>query len=380
MKRIAIFCDGTWSGLTTGEQTNIAKFARAVMPLAADGVTQLVYYQPGLGVAPAAGIIGRSVIKWAGGAFGWGLNAQLEAAYRQLIFWYEPGDEVYIFGYSRGAYLARSLVGLIRLAGIPSQQAEGQITRAIRFYRQRNSEDKLDTEETLSFRHALSPLTATSPKDLEWRQARGDAESYFFRLRYLGVWDTVGALGIPGVLGVAARMFNQRYAFHNGELTQMVVSARHAVAIDERRRLYPPTLWRNLGHLNEIAETLDTPYRQHWFPGNHSIVGGSGPAPGLSAFPAKWVLDGARKLSLHFERGFLENLIATAQADAPVPGGFDPDGMTYALLGRLLLADRDQLRQVGDVSQAAIDRYAALETYRPGTLRNVMKAMTKTNT
>lgn len=375
MKRIAIFCDGTWSGLDTGHPTLVSRLARSVMPVASDGVTQLVYYQPGVGSGQGRSPVTRVFDKWAGGAFGWGVNSNLEEAYRQLIFWYEPGDEIYVFGYSRGAYLARSLVGLIRLAGIPSVQDPEVIRRALRQYRKRNRTYGADNPLNLRFRFGLSPRTATSPRDLLWRRERGDHRSEFLRIRYLGVWDTVGALGLPGLTGRVARLVNRRFAFHDASLSQMVVSARHAVAIDERRILYPPTLWRNIGRLNGTATGMARPYREMWFPGNHGVIGGIGGVPELSAFPAQWVIDGARKLDLHFARAFLDRLRAQARADVTVPQGFDPQGGAYSLLGRFLLADRDLPEAAEDISQAALDRYRRVPGYRPEGLQPVVEQL-----
>ncbi len=119
MKRISIFCDGTWNQLSAPNATHVARLARAVRPSATDGRTQLVYYQQGVGTGRGTNAVARKMDKWLGGALGWGLDDNIIEAYRNLIFWYEPGDQIFIFGFSRGAYTARSLAGLIRTAGIP---------------------------------------------------------------------------------------------------------------------------------------------------------------------------------------------------------------------------------------------------------------------
>ena len=98
MKRLVIFCDGTWNCMSADHPTNVLIGSQLVLPSDAAGVQQVTYYDEGVGT------IGPKAIKLLEGAFGWGLLEKIEAAYRFLIFNYEPGDEIYIFGFSRGAY------------------------------------------------------------------------------------------------------------------------------------------------------------------------------------------------------------------------------------------------------------------------------------
>lgn len=121
---------------------------------------------------------------------------------------------------------------------------------------------------------------------------------------YLGVWDTVGALGIPKRYA-PFRFINRNHEFHDTNLSRFVKSARHAVAIDERRRDFLPTLWTNIEELNNLvgadSRARDAPYQQQWFPGVHGSVGGGGDRRGLSDQALDWVLDGARKLGLDLD-------------------------------------------------------------------------------
>ncbi len=222
-----------------------------------------------------------------------------------------------------------------------------------------------------AFRRTFAPLTATSQRDLEWRRGQGDEDSFFLQLAYMGLWDTVGALGLPGVFGQISKLVNKKYAFHDAALSRSVRSARHAVAIDERRRLYPPSLWVNLDDLNgpEVTGT-QRPYLQQWFPGVHSVLGGSGVVPALSAFTADWVVEGARDRLLEFDRVMLQEIVAGQNAEADAGAMVQQAGLGN--LGGLWLSDRKGPDRVDDLSDAAKVRVAKRSDYRPGSLKNVI--------
>lgn len=373
MKRIAIFCDGTWNSLSAPNATHVARLSRAVMPSAADGSTQLAYYQQGVGTGRGTNTIARKMDKWLGGALGWGLDDNMVEAYRNLVFWYEPGDEIYIFGFSRGAYTARSLGGLIRIAGIPPRDRLDHLKDAVVQYRKRDKDSGPDTEAGRRFRQEFSPTTATSMEDLKWRQSQGDTNSSFLRLAYMGVWDTVGALGLPGVFGAISKRVNKKYAFHDAALSRSVRSARHAVAVDERRRLYPPALWDNLDGsqgLNGEVTGVEQPYQQHWFPGVHSVIGGSGVVPQLSAFTAEWIAEGAQRLGLEFDTETLSEVTANKDHAADATPMVQKAGIGN--LGGWWLADRAGPERTAHLARATHDRIAARDDYRPGSLSQVM--------
>ena len=371
VKRIAIFCDGTWNRLSAPNPTHVARLARAVTSSAADGRTQLVYYQQGVGTGRGSGKLAKSMDKWLGGALGWGLDDNIVEAYRNLGFWYEPGDEIFIFGFSRGAYTARSLAGLIRSAGIPPRAHLGDLPQAMAHYRDRGEDTHPDSPRMRGFRQRFAPLTATSDEDLAWRRGQGDEDSFLLRLAYLGVWDTVGALGLPGVFGWLSKQINRKYAFHDAQLSRSVRGARHAVAIDERRKLYPPTLWKNLDQLNgEAAAGQARPYLQQWFPGVHSVVGGSGVVPQLSAFTADWIAAGARDLDLEFDRAMLHEITGDQDAGVDAAASVQVAGLG-SLFGQLLV-DRKGPDAAADVSQAARARIRLRPDYRPAPLSRVI--------
>jgi uncharacterized protein (DUF2235 family) len=245
--------------------------------------------------------------RFRGGLFGMGLIKNLGDAYRFLIFNYTPGDEIYTFGFSRGAYTARSFVGLINTCGILQRRYAGRVNEAIDRYKRR-SRDGAFLEEMNQFRAACSPEVCVSAGEDAWR-ARNVAgyeagESHLLRIRYVGVWDTVGSLGIPARYRWLSFM-NRKQQFHDTSLSIFVESARHAVAIDEQREDFEPTLWDNVSQLNRSAGTpddaVDARYQQKWFPGVHGSVGGGGERRGLSDQALDWVLDGARHMGLELD-------------------------------------------------------------------------------
>lgn len=310
MKRIAICCDGTWNRLDAQNVTNVVRIAESICSHADDGTPQVIYYDEGVG---SGGAVASRIDRWLGGAFGAGLMHKVEQAYRFLVFNYEPGDEIYIFGFSRGAFTARSLAGLIRNCGIVEQPQARRLREALDLYRGREKDTHPDAAESCRFRSEVSPRVLINDREKEWRTANVagfDASACQpLRIRYLGVWDTVGALGLPNHFKVSG-FFNKRYQFHDKELSSMVESARHAVAIDEERRAYEPSLWSNLDLLNQAARSQAArhgpAFDQAWFPGDHSSVGGGGDVTAHSSAALIWVAEGAQSAGLSFRPAALD--------------------------------------------------------------------------
>lgn len=266
MTRLVVCCDGTWNRPDQQSPTNVSKLALAVAPADEGGGAQALYYHRGVGTRPADRI--------AGGAFGFGLSRNVRDCYRFVVETYEPGDELFFFGFSRGAFTARSTVGLIRNAGILRREHAGRIDEAYALYRARDP--------------------ARAPTGLEAEMFRRSFAHDGVRVAFVGVWDTVGALGIPGVPAVVARV---RWGFHDTKLSSYVDHAYHALAIDERRRPFAATLWERQPHAE--GQMLE----QVWFAGAHSDVGGGYPDPSLSEIPLLWMAERARACGLAFVPG-----------------------------------------------------------------------------
>ena len=264
MKRLVVCCDGTWNTPDQKDRgvlrpTNVVKLARWVLPQAGDGTVQKTYYDRGVGT-------GDFVDRLFGGAFGIGLSHNAREAYGFLSRNHEPGDEVYLFGFSRGAYTVRRTVGMLRKCGLARNADDATVKEAYAVYAKRESraEGGADSKAALAFR------------------AKHAAERIPVRL--LGVWDTVGSHGIAGVLGQLGSSMS-RARFHDRILSSDVEHACHAVAIDECRRLFQPTLFRQSRTGAERGHLLE----QSWFAGVHSNVGGGYEHAGLSDIALHWM-------------------------------------------------------------------------------------------
>ena len=368
MKRIAIFCDGTWNRHDAPHPTNVVQLAQAVKLTASDGRKQQVFYKLGVGSGQGGNKLAKGMDRVLGGALGWGLSENIEDAYRDLIFCYEPGDEIHIFGFSRGAYTARSLAGLIRSCGIPPRENVGRVPDAIERYKSRDPKTKPDDPASFLFRADFAPFTATSRKEFNWRQKTKPGMCEIVKIAYVGVWDTVGALGVP-VYWASASFLNKRYAFHDADLSRSVGAARHAVAIDERRRSFAPALWSNLDRLNG-DKTDDRPYLQEWFPGDHGSVGGGGDRQGLSANTLEWVAEGAMKAGLEIEPVALEKAKQTVNVRENLVNHSSVGMMTKLM--QMNSKDRAGPDRVSDVAQFTKDRVACDPSYQPKTLARVI--------
>jgi len=384
MKRIAIFCDGTWNRHDADHPTNVVQLAQNVKLLASDGTVQQVIYQLGVGSGEGSSKIVRTVDKIAGGAFGWGLEQNIAAIYRNLVFNYEPGDEIYIFGFSRGAFTARSLIGLIRSGGIPQRSKPKHMALAIARYQSGSEKNHPRTEESMAYRMRFSPKVATSEWEVAWRHRKGDTDCQMIKLVYTGVWDTVGALGIPSIFP-AAPFINKRHQFHDTALSSSVQSARHALALDERRLTFRPALWENLPDLNRDAAEpsaapkpewrRNRPYRQEWFPGDHACVGGGWENRDLSSETLRWVAKGAELAGLELNDGFIDAQRAKRIVRGPVLKG--NVGMGASML-RLISGDRAGPDTDLDVSNYAKARVLCDPGYLPGSLRRVWRKIVDT--
>lgn len=382
MKKLIICCDGTWNRLDSDKVTNVVCMAEAVASRSAEGATQIVYYDEGVGSGKA---VAERMDRMLGGAFGSGLMTKVEHAYRFLVFNYDPGDEIYIFGFSRGAFTARSLAGLIRNCGIVEQRQARRIGEAIALYRARGPDSHPDADASCRFRARTSPATYLNERDFAWRK---NADPTFreenctrLRLRYLGVWDTVGALGVPAHILFSSR-FNKRHQFHDHNLSSIIESARHAVALDEFRRSYEPALWENLDVLNKSAHEdgwFGVPFRQNWFPGDHSSVGGGGDSEKLSSAAFSWIAEGAEEAGLVLDTGTM--LLARSQMDhrGPLRSSRKAFFSAETLMSKRIRCGPKFVEDVGDSAHRRWGEAAgALDggaVYRPKALASLYDAM-----
>lgn len=245
---------------------------KGVKGLVFDGYEYIVYYDRGVGT----GFMDR--IK--GGVTGAGLNKNIREAYRFLSNWYRPGDEIYVFGFSRGAYTARSLCGYMQAIGLLRREActpENE-ERAWQFYR-RAPGDRLSGEWSWF----------NDPHEGKTNALMHD--NRLTRIRALCVFDTVGALGVPA--GMLRRLNQTKYSFHDTDVNSLVDIRLHALAIDEPRRSFKPSLWTKPKF--KFVDIDDSPTAQVWFSGAHSDVGGgyanwAAHETGMSLVPLAWMV------------------------------------------------------------------------------------------
>ncbi len=261
-KRLVVCFDGTWNSADSEKaETNVARIARAIRATSGDRV-QITLYLRGVG---ATGLPLQRVVE---GATGLGIDENIRSGYMFLAQNYVPGDEIYLFGFSRGAFTARSLVGFVTAAGLLKRQSLASVMAAWDYYRGAGP-------------HAPEAFCAVSGADCH-------AE---IPIAFLGVWDTVGSLGIPGTL---FNSLNADLQFHDTTPCGSVLRARHALAVDEHRDEFVPTFWT--GTPPPGSDIL-----QLWFAGAHSDVGGGYPERGLADISLAWMAEEAEKAGLQLD-------------------------------------------------------------------------------
>lgn len=275
MKRLVVCADGTWKSRDdSSDATNVEKLCDTVRPVAADGTPQLVRYFPGVGVSRAERLVG--------GAFGVGLSRNVKQCYRWLAREWAPGDELFLLGFSRGAFTVRSLAGMLRNVGLLPVDALSRVDEAYDHYRDKDPAWRPDGAKAVAYRAAHS-------REVE-------------RIRCIGVWDTVGALGVP-TAGPVGWWTRRRWGFHDVQLSGRVEHAYHALAVDEQRKAFAPTLW--------LADDDHAPpqrVQQVWFAGAHSDVGGGYPDGVLSDATLWWMAGRVGDAGLELDRARLREV------------------------------------------------------------------------
>ena len=289
MSNLVICCDGTWNTPDERDRgvpvpTNVVRIFNAVAQRDARGAEQQRYYHPGVGTN------GSWFDKVAGGSTGAGLDRNIMSAYRELCDRYRPGDAIYLFGFSRGAYTVRSLAGFIGRCGLLD-------TTGLQEFRIWENIERLFHS---GYRRRVESREKHSWDDLAFHEG-GQA----VKIRFLGVWDTVGALGIPEDMAFLSLLDNLKdHSFHDTMLGTHIEVARHAVALDEMRASFQPTLW---------SAQAGQDARQVWFPGVHCDVGGGYRETGLSDGALAWMVDEAHKQGLAFNDKMVEQIRPASQ-------------------------------------------------------------------
>lgn len=287
-KKIVLCADGTWNtphGVDVAvNDTNVRKLYCSI----ADVPEQSRYYDSGVGTD------GTPIDHLIGGAMGEGLFGKIQDNYQYLAYAWDPGDDVYLFGFSRGAYTARSLGGMIARFGVPTKNFDNMMVKKIfDAYRVVDATQKAALKADLTEQYGMTDVS----------------------IRMVGVWDTVGSLGIPGLL---FSIFDQkRYGFLDTALHPCVQKAYHAVCIDERRAQFMPALWTNA---DGSARANDNQVQQVWFPGAHCDAGGSYTESQLSGITLSWMMKKAMACGLTFSDAGMKQFLNPAPGDVSGPG------------------------------------------------------------
>ena len=354
-RRLIVLFDGTWNKVRT--HTNVERLWRLIAPSDPAGTEQICKYITGVGVEPGIGHL-------LGGAFGLGLSGNVKEGFRWLCRTWRDGDEIWLFGFSRGAYTARSLGGLIRKCGLLKRGARDGVTSG-----------DVDNAYAL-YQNGLHP-------DDPRMQAFRAAHSREVLIRFMGVWDTVGALGIPGV----ASWFpfaRSRYAFHDTDLSKIVQYAYQALALDEHRADFKPAKW------TRPAQTLapgasptawkpeQIEVEQRWFVGAHSDVGGGEKTDGAGHGPdtlpeitLAWMQARAAGAGLAFDSDYAP----AAGAELAVPN----DSYAQFMYGIYKIFKRPYQRVIGGGVNETIDasvwmKWYEQDVYRPQPVETAMLA------
>ena len=321
MKKIIVCADGTWNrpekNLNKDFPTNVLKLARGVDTRNKKGEEQVIYYDWG---------IGSYHDQFAGGALGKGLEKNVKDCYRFIVHNYEKGDDIFLFGFSRGAYTVRSLCGLINNCSI-LKSSEGSLI-----------EEAFDLYKTKKYK----PRNTYS---VEWRKKNAIQDRT--KIHFVGVWDTVGSMGLPfSFFG----LIKKKHLFFDRKLGSNIEYARHALSLDELRDDFEPTIW---------VPRKEVKLKQVWFAGVHADVGGSyvpdKDGSTLANIPLQWMIKEAEMAGLALEpyiKKILTNHIAKQHNE--YKGG-------YLALGKKQRVIPDPKKIPTKVHQSVKDRYRDME-------------------
>jgi uncharacterized protein (DUF2235 family) len=386
MKRLVFCFDGTWNKINENALTNVALTAAAVSndgylfgkngkPDTSTKVPQIIHYDEGVGT--------NRLEKISGGALGKGLYENVKEAYTFLCLNYQPDDEIYIFGFSRGAYTARSFAGLIGNCGIMQSQHIEKVIKAASVYQQRSqAEDDVERQKLQQLMFGLHrnfgcEVTTCSAED-EWKRTRHGLEDHGqsrIKIAYLGLWDTVKTI---------IDTDRSEREFHDDDIPECALSGRHALALDEHRRTFDCTPWSNVDEANrrQLAESdIDTKFEDYrmsddrafqevGFPGTHGGVGGGGEIRGLSDGALLWVLEGARKAGLSIDTTAHSKVYKLAPTPLAPLDNTEEDGLMENI-GEFVRGlpvigfSRRGPQDISEVSPTAVVRYACPPGHLP---------------
>ncbi|KKY27965.1 hypothetical protein UCRPC4_g00810 [Phaeomoniella chlamydospora] len=299
-KRLIVCCDGTWKD-SDGKPdwpSNVTRIARCIKTVGYDKIgkkeiPQITYYQSGVGVEQGWF---SSVI---GGATGKGIGENIREAYRFICNNYNHGDEIFLVGFSRGAFTARSISTLMSCIGLLTPKGMVHFYQIFKDWENQDSNSWTSPYKPWPGRPA-GGLMNTPETRAEYQRALQSQELSRFdcAIKACGVFDTVGSLGIPAI-GILPRLFRQHLTFVDTKVESNIEHAFQALALDERRRPFSPTIW-------EKPEGQENPkvLKQCWFPGVHSDIGGGYPHSELANITLVWMISNLEQF-IDFDKSYI---------------------------------------------------------------------------
>lgn len=262
--------------------SNVTRLARAIKVVSSDGIQQIVYYHRGVG--SGGGIVDRVY----GGVTGTGLGENVREGYEFLCSNYEDGDEIFFLGFSRGAYTARAMAGLIGEVGLLTKKGIPYLAEIFRDVQHEHDPHYKPEHSTLPFKDKVSAADPLYRREL----ARRGMTRLGVPIKAIGVWETVGSLGTPRIgwlekIGIQSSA-SKRMGFYDTRLSNCIENAFQALALDERRSSFSPAVW-------EKMPGNHTRLRQVWFPGVHSNVGGGYDDQELANITLAWMMSQLRE-------------------------------------------------------------------------------------
>ncbi|KAK8056652.1 hypothetical protein PG993_001879 [Apiospora rasikravindrae] len=314
-KRIIVCCDGTWQNSVDNyvkaspknpiarlaSPSNATRISRSFARTCSDGTFQIIYYQVGVGSGSGITSLFSRIL---GGAFGVGIAENIREAYSYICANYVDGDEIILLGFSRGAFTARSIAGMITNIGLLTRVGMDYFFPIFKDNQNFMNLDYKDPFPRLPFpdkpkgEGAVEAYRKQLVKMGFTRVCQNGEERAPIKIKVVGVWDTVGSLGIPTVpflekLGISRSTVE--FQWYNTNLSHNIEHAFQALALDEVREPFSPAVWER----NAVSErTIDL--RQVWFPGGHSNIGGGEDDQGVSNITLAWMMDQLASVGIEF--------------------------------------------------------------------------------
>ncbi|KAK0646185.1 hypothetical protein B0T16DRAFT_510218 [Cercophora newfieldiana] len=365
-KRLIICCDGTWMNSDTGytkptfynpvgklqTPSNVTRLSRSLRRTCTDGTIQVIEYHSGVGTG---GTVADLI---SGGAFGLGISENIRSAYSFICANYRNGDEIILIGFSRGAFTARSIAGMVENIGLLTREGMEFFYPIYKDMQNWQTPDYEDPFPGVPFDNKPRGATAKAiyrqmlaDRGLT-RLYQGQKTDKMIKVRAVAVFDTVGALGVPNVSLLSKLGLHQstkEFRFFDTDLSERIEYAFQALALDEHRLPFSPTLWERTATNNKATDL-----RQVWFPGNHGNVGGGWQDAGVANMSLAWMMDQLASIGVEFDEKTISRIFTRLvrnyhdmnknpepgapppiTSDDPIASGEEPDGESSACCGLL---------------------------------------------